>query len=107
MIDGQAVAFGKSAGPLTFPLSAGSAYTSCVQVASLAERETWERWENEDVQHVSGVTAAPVPRHCMITTGYSWLRPPMPYGSLALPALGWAPFQLISTRSRPRRFLVW
>ncbi len=48
-----------------------------------------------------------MPRHCRMTTGYSWLSPFSPYGLLARPPLGWAPFQLIWIRWRPRRFLVW
>src|SRR6478752_6967279 len=104
---GQSFAAGIGDIPLTSSLSAAGEYSSSRQTADDWETPTSERWPTLEVQQVSGRTAAPWPRHCSTTTGYSWFIPFAPYGSELRPALCWAPDQDRSTRSRPRRFWVW
>ena len=104
---GQSSAVGIGDIPLTSSLSAALANWSSRQTADDCDTPTCDRCPTLDVQHVSGVTASPWPRHWSTTTGYSWFMPLAPYGSAVRPALCWAPDQVRSTRSRPRRFWVW
>ena len=110
---GHSSADGNGSRPVTRPWSAGAAARSWVQDASPSERVICERCATDAVQQVAGESCflagsdgSSTPRHCMITTGYSWLSPFSPYGLLARPPLGCAPFQRIRIRWRPRRFVV-
>src|SRR5262245_9667004 len=110
---GQVLASGNGVIPVSRSFSAELASRSWIQVASAGERVICERSATEPLQQVCGERCLffgsfglSRPRHSMITTGYSWRRPFSPYGFAARPALGCAPFQLIFTRSRLRRFCV-
>ena len=101
----QTSASGNGSIPVTRPFCCGVAARSWVHAASPSERFTWERCATDAVQQVSGRTrfaagadGSSTPRHCRITTGYSWLSPFSPNGLLARPPLGCAPFQLIWMR---------